>query len=95
MIRTPNLAFPSAANILLSDNGEVKLADFGVSNQLSNASKRFTIVGSPYCTLLSTHVKCLVSQQAVGMAPEVIQRCGYDEKADIWSIGITGSFCRP
>ena len=37
-----------AANILLSMDGAVKLADFGVSGHLVGAMKRYTIVGSPY-----------------------------------------------
>ena len=36
------------ANILLATNGEVKLADFGVSAQLSDSvSRRGSIVGTP------------------------------------------------
>ncbi|KAJ9445568.1 Mitogen-activated protein kinase kinase kinase A [Diplonema papillatum] len=61
------------ANILVSDKGQVKLADFGCSKQIAAES-----TGTQ--TLLGT---------ALWMAPEVIHSSKYGEASDIWSVGCT------
>lgn len=62
-----------SANILLTREGQAKIADFGVSAQLSTIhSKRVTAIGAPFW-----------------MAPEVIKEEEYDGKADVWSLGIS------
>ena len=59
-------------NVLINHQGELKLADFGVSVQLTEyKQKRNTIIGTPYW-----------------MSPEVIKGQEYDTKVDIWSLGI-------
>uniref|UniRef100_A0AAZ3PYB8 non-specific serine/threonine protein kinase n=1 Tax=Oncorhynchus tshawytscha TaxID=74940 RepID=A0AAZ3PYB8_ONCTS len=65
-------------NVLLTENAEVKLVDFGVSAQLDRTiGKRNTFIGTPYW-----------------MAPEVIAcdenpDSTYDYRSDLWSLGIT------
>ena len=62
-----------AANILVDAAGTPKLADFGVSKQLSNTwAKTASVVGTP-----------------LWMAPEVASMQTYSLNADIWSLGIT------
>ena len=64
------------ANILLTDEGDIKLADFGVSAQITvTMCKRKSFIGTPYW-----------------MAPEVAaveRKGGYNQQCDIWAVGIT------
>uniref|UniRef100_H2YUY7 Mitogen-activated protein kinase kinase kinase kinase n=1 Tax=Ciona savignyi TaxID=51511 RepID=H2YUY7_CIOSA len=64
------------ANILLTDDGSVKLADFGVSAQITQTiAKRKSFIGTPYW-----------------MAPEVAaveRKGGYNQQCDVWAVGIT------
>lgn len=65
-------------NVLLTDNAEVKLVDFGVSARLDKTiGRRNTFIGTPYW-----------------MSPEVIAcdenpDAKYDNRSDLWSLGIT------
>ena len=60
-------------NILLDNEGNVKLADFGVSAKLEDTlAKKTTKIGSPYW-----------------MSPEILTEKRYYSKTDIWSLGIS------
>eukprot|EP01130_Rhizamoeba_saxonica_P015594 TRINITY_DN7044_c0_g1_i2.p1 TRINITY_DN7044_c0_g1~~TRINITY_DN7044_c0_g1_i2.p1 ORF type:complete len:985 (+),score=221.29 TRINITY_DN7044_c0_g1_i2:37-2991(+) len=69
------------SNILLTRDGKLKLDDFGLSGYLTDKEGRSNSVGTPYW-----------------MAPEIIATLygstdPYDEKVDIWSLGITAVEC--
>uniref|UniRef100_A0A8C7FRN5 non-specific serine/threonine protein kinase n=1 Tax=Oncorhynchus kisutch TaxID=8019 RepID=A0A8C7FRN5_ONCKI len=70
------VSFLQGANILLTDNGDVKLADFGVAAKITaTIAKRKSFIGTPYW-----------------MAPEVAaveKNGGYNQLCDIWAVGIT------
>ncbi|XP_061699452.1 mitogen-activated protein kinase kinase kinase kinase 5 isoform X2 [Syngnathoides biaculeatus] len=64
------------ANILLTNDGDIKLADFGVAAKITaTIAKRKSFIGTPYW-----------------MAPEVAaveKNGGYNQLCDIWAVGIT------
>ena len=62
-----------ADNILLNNNGQVKLADLGVSaKMMSTYGFKESVIGTPYW-----------------MSPEILSENKYTNKTDIWSVGIT------
>jgi serine/threonine protein kinase len=62
-----------AANILINKDGDIKVADFGVAEQINkDASARYSVVGTPYW-----------------MAPEVIEMHAPTAASDIWAVGAT------
>uniref|UniRef100_A0A8C7PM76 Mitogen-activated protein kinase kinase kinase kinase n=1 Tax=Oncorhynchus mykiss TaxID=8022 RepID=A0A8C7PM76_ONCMY len=70
------------ANILITERGDVKLADFGVAAEISaSVAKRKSFIGTPYW-----------------MAPEVAaveKKGGYNHLCDIWAVGITAIELHP
>lgn len=61
------------ANVLVSDDGTVKLADFGAAKRVLDPEQlQHTLAGTPYW-----------------MAPEVVKQHGHGKPADVWSVGAT------
>lgn len=59
-------------NIFIDSFGFIKIGDFGVSKAVLNATKKVSTIAGTY----------------EYMAPEVIQEELYDNKIDIWSLGV-------
>lgn len=66
------------ANVLVTDAGVAKLADFGCSKQLAGL-----------CTTSLEESMRTIRGSVPWMAPEVIKQTGHGRSADIWSIGAT------
>lgn len=66
------------ANVLISQDGDVQLCDFGVSGALeSNVAKRSTIIGTPFWMPPEMH------------EGDEIVPTGYGSEVDIWAYGCT------
>lgn len=62
-----------AGNILLTEDGKIKISDFGISTQLEyTLASKDSVIGTPFW-----------------MSPELLMRSKYTTKTDIWSLGIT------
>eukprot|EP00602_Paraphysomonas_sp_CaronLab_P003700 CAMPEP_0185031852 /NCGR_PEP_ID=MMETSP1103-20130426/19527_1 /TAXON_ID=36769 /ORGANISM="Paraphysomonas bandaiensis, Strain Caron Lab Isolate" /LENGTH=1150 /DNA_ID=CAMNT_0027567519 /DNA_START=161 /DNA_END=3610 /DNA_ORIENTATION=- len=66
------------ANVLVTDAGVAKLADFGCSKQLAGL-----------CTTSLEESMRTIRGSVPWMAPEVIKQNGHGRSADIWSVGAT------
>lgn len=61
-----------SGNIFITQNGLVKLGDFGIAKCLAmTIDKAKTVVGTPYY-----------------LSPEIVQNKPYNFKSDIWSLGV-------
>lgn len=58
-------------NLLLDDDGCLKICDFGMAARVRDDARLHTVCGTP----------CY-------MAPEIFRKGGYDEKVDVWAIGV-------
>ena len=63
----------AASNVLLSEHGDVKLANLSVAKKLKDTIYQYTLSPNP----------------PFWLAPEVIMQSSYDIMAEIWSLGIT------
>lgn len=70
------------ANILVTDEGEIKLSDFGASKRLKQV-----IRNDNEDEVVAEELSKSLKGSPYWMAPEVVRQAGHDTRADIWSIG--------
>ena len=64
------------SNILITDNGEIKILDFGIAKMMSEAGNKLTKTGTQMGTVFY-------------MSPEQVQGKEVDLRSDIYSLGVT------
>ncbi len=65
-------------NVLLSPNGEVRLVDFGLADQLLPNGRRYSVLGSP----------CYVAPEIVYDSSHRFNRLGHSFPLDAWGLGV-------
>ncbi|KAJ1950306.1 ATP binding, partial [Dispira parvispora] len=64
-------------NILVDNQGRIKISDFGISKKIENEEDRASIMSN----------RSSLKGSVFWMAPEVVKKTHYTRKADIWSLG--------
>ncbi len=81
-------------NILLDENGNIKIIDFGLSKWLSLGQRTSTICGTLQCKLKKKKkILNLIFVFILDIAPEVLSVRPYDHRVDWWSLGILMYAC--